>query len=122
LAVTEQFAATAQEETSDVITGRPAKDGGRLVVDQFAGQLDQASVLQKKRSFAMGLPNKAEIKGKINKAKGTVKENIGHAVGNRRVENDGAADRRKGSVQETVGKAKRKVGDAVKDLGNNMRK
>lgn len=70
----------------------------------------------------MGLPNKAEVRGKINKAKGTVKENIGHAVGNRRMENDGAADRRKGGVQETVGKARRKVGDAVKDLGNTMRK
>ena len=70
----------------------------------------------------MGLPNKAEVKGKINKAKGTVKENVGHAVGNRRKEDDGAADRSKGSVQETVGKARRKVGDAVKDLGNTLRK
>ena len=70
----------------------------------------------------MGLPNKAEIRGKINKAKGTVKENVGHAVGNRSLENHGAADRRKGSVQETLGKARRKVGDAVKDLGNTMRK
>jgi uncharacterized protein YjbJ (UPF0337 family) len=70
----------------------------------------------------MGLPNKAEVRGKINKAKGTVKENIGNAVGNRRMENDGAADRRAASVQETLGKARRKVGDAVKDLGNKMRK
>ncbi len=70
----------------------------------------------------MGLPNKAEISGKINKVKGTAEENIGHAVGNRRMENDGVADRSKGGVQETVGKARRKVGDAVKDLGNTLRK
>ena len=70
----------------------------------------------------MELPNKAEIKGKIKKAKGTVKENIGHAVGNRSMENDGAADRRKGRVQETLGKARRKVGDAVKDVGKALRK
>lgn len=70
----------------------------------------------------MGLPNNAEIKGKINKAKGTVEESIGHAVGNRRMESDGAADRREGSVQETLGKATRKVGDAVKDLGDTLRK
>jgi uncharacterized protein YjbJ (UPF0337 family) len=69
----------------------------------------------------MGLPNKAEIRGKINKAKGTVKENIGHAVGNRSMEKHGAADRRKASLQETLGKARRKVGDAVKDLGTTMR-
>jgi uncharacterized protein YjbJ (UPF0337 family) len=70
----------------------------------------------------MGLPNKAEIKGKIKKAKGTVKEDVGHAVGNRSMENHGATDRREGSVQETVGKARRKVGDAVKDLGDTLRK
>jgi uncharacterized protein YjbJ (UPF0337 family) len=70
----------------------------------------------------MGLPNKTEMKGKINKAKGTVKENVGHAMGNRGMEDQGAADRSKGSVQETLGKAKRKVGDAVKDLGSTLRK
>lgn len=70
----------------------------------------------------MGLPNKAEIKGKIKRTKGTVKEKIGHAVGNRSMEKDGAADRRKGSVQETLGKARRKVGEAVKDLGDTLRK
>jgi uncharacterized protein YjbJ (UPF0337 family) len=70
----------------------------------------------------MGLPNKAEIRGKINKAKGTAKESLGHAVGNRNMENQGAADRRKGTVQETVGKARRKVGDAVKNVGNTLRK
>jgi uncharacterized protein YjbJ (UPF0337 family) len=70
----------------------------------------------------MGLPNKTEIKGKINKAKGAVKENVGHAVGNRRMESQGAADRGKGSVQETLGKAKRKFSDAVKGLGDSIRK
>jgi uncharacterized protein YjbJ (UPF0337 family) len=84
--------------------------------------LDQAGVLQKKWSLAMGLPNKAEIKGKIKKAKGTIKQDVGHAVGNRRMENQGAADRRKGDVQETVAKARRKVGDAVKDVGQALRK
>ena len=70
----------------------------------------------------MGLPNKAEIKGKFNKVKGTVEEKIGHAVGDKRMEKEGAADRQEGSVQETLGKARRKVGDAVKDLGNSLRK
>ena len=70
----------------------------------------------------MGLPNKAEIKGKIKRTRGTVKEKIGHAVGNRVLEKDGAADRRKGNVEETLGKARRKVGDAVKGLGDILRK
>jgi uncharacterized protein YjbJ (UPF0337 family) len=70
----------------------------------------------------MTLPNKAEIKGKLKKAKGTVKENIGRATNSRAIEKEGAADRRKGVVQETLGKARRKVGDAVKDLGKTIRK
>lgn len=70
----------------------------------------------------MGLPNKAEIRGKIKKAKGTVEESVGRAVGNRKMEKAGASDRRKGSAQETLGKARRKVGDAVKGLGDTVRK
>ena len=69
----------------------------------------------------MGVPNKSEIRGKMNKAKGAVKEKIGHAVGNRKMEREGAAARSKGSIQETVGKARRKVGDAVKGLGKTLR-
>lgn len=69
----------------------------------------------------MGVPNKTEIRGKINKAKGAVKEKIGHAVGNRNIETEGAAARSKGSMQESAGKARRKVGDAVKGLGKSIR-
>lgn len=68
----------------------------------------------------MQAPNKTEIKGKIKKAKGTVKEKVGHAVGDRNMEKEGAALRSKGNVQETVGKARRKVGDAVKRLGKSI--
>jgi uncharacterized protein YjbJ (UPF0337 family) len=70
----------------------------------------------------MGLPNRAEIRGKINKAKGALEEKVGRAVGNRKMERQGAADRREGDVRETLGKARRKVGDAVKDLGDTLRK
>ena len=69
----------------------------------------------------MGVPNKSEMRGKINKTKGALKEKIGHAVGNRNMEREGAAARSKGSMQETVGKARRKVGDAVKGFGKTLR-
>lgn len=69
----------------------------------------------------MGVPNTTEMKGKINKAKGSVKEKIGRAVGDRNMEKEGAAARSKGSMQETAGKARRKVGDAVKRLGKTIR-
>ena len=70
----------------------------------------------------MQVPNKTEMRGKIKKAKGAVKESIGHAVGNRNMEKEGAAARSKGSMQESVGKARRKVGDALKDLGRTIRR
>ncbi len=69
----------------------------------------------------MRVPNKTEMRGKINKAKGSVKEKVGHAVGNRNMEAQGATDRSKGSRQETLGKARRKLGDAVKGLGKTIR-
>ena len=69
----------------------------------------------------MQVPNKTEMKGKIKKAKGAVKEKIGHAVGDRNMEKEGTALRSKGNMQETVGKARRKVGAAVKDLGKTIR-
>jgi uncharacterized protein YjbJ (UPF0337 family) len=70
----------------------------------------------------MAIPNKTEITGKLKRAKGAIKENIGRATHNRGMEIEGAADRRKGAVQETVSRARRKVGDALKDLGKTIRK
>ena len=70
----------------------------------------------------MGLPNKDELKGKWEQAKGTVKEKIGHAMDDRELEEEGAAERAQGEARESFGEAKRKVGEAVKDLGETIRK
>lgn len=70
----------------------------------------------------MGLPNKEEVKGKYESAVGTVKEKVGHALDNKEMEHDGAAERRGGDARETVGKVKRKVGEAIEDLGKFVRK
>ena len=70
----------------------------------------------------MGLPNKDEVEGKFDQAKGSVKENVGHAIGDREMEAEGSADRAEGNVQEGFGTAKRKVGDAIKDVGDAIRK
>ena len=69
----------------------------------------------------MGLPNKDEVEGNFDQAKGSVKENVGRAIDDREMENEGAADRAGGKVQEEWGEAKRKVGDAVKDVGDKIR-
>ena len=70
----------------------------------------------------MGLPNKDELEGKFDQAKGAAKETVGRAVNDRDLEAEGNADRTSGKVQEGFGKVKRKVGDAIEDLGESIRK
>ena len=66
--------------------------------------------------------NKDEAKGKFDQAKGKVKQGIGKATGDERMHGEGVADEASGEVQEGVGKLKDKVGGAVKDLGDRIRK
>ena len=70
----------------------------------------------------MGLPNKDEVEGKFDQAKGSVKENVGSAIGDREMEAEGAADQVKGDLQEGYGGAKRKVGDLLEDVGDAIRR
>jgi uncharacterized protein YjbJ (UPF0337 family) len=70
----------------------------------------------------MGLPNKDEMEGKFDEAKGAVKENVGRAINDRDMETEGAADRAGGHLQEGYGTAKRKVGEAIEDVGKAVGK
>ena len=63
---------------------------------------------------------KDEIKGKGKQVKGTVKEELGKLTGDRDLEDRGTADRAEGKVQEGFGKAKRKIGEAVEDIGEKI--
>lgn len=66
----------------------------------------------------MGLPNKDEIEGKFDQAKGAAKETVGRAVNDRELENEGQADQTGGDIREGFGKARRKVGEAIEDIGD----
>ena len=70
----------------------------------------------------MGLPNKDEVEGKFDQAKGTVKETVGRAVNDRELEQEGRSDQTGGKVQEGFGTARRKVGEAIEDIGEAVRK
>ena len=70
----------------------------------------------------MGLPNRDELEGKFDQAKGTAKETVGRAVNDQELESEGRADQTGGKVQEGFGKARRKVGEAVEDIGEAIRK
>jgi uncharacterized protein YjbJ (UPF0337 family) len=68
----------------------------------------------------MGLPNKDEIEGKFDQAKGKTKETIGRAIDDEELEAEGAADHAAGKVSEGFGKARRKVGEAIEDVGDSI--
>lgn len=69
----------------------------------------------------MGLPNKDEIKGKWDQAKGTVKENVGRIVDDKDLEAEGQADRTSGNMKEGFGTARRKIGEVIKDIGDAVK-
>ncbi|HYN85760.1 MAG TPA: CsbD family protein [Pyrinomonadaceae bacterium] len=70
----------------------------------------------------MGAPNRDEVEGKFDQAKGAVKENVGDAIGDRELESEGAADRAGGNIQEGFGTARRKVGEAIEDAGDAIKR
>ena len=70
----------------------------------------------------MGLPNRDELEGKFDQAKGKTKETVGRALNDRDLEDEGRADNTGGKVQEGFGTAKRKVGEAIEDIGESIRK
>jgi uncharacterized protein YjbJ (UPF0337 family) len=74
------------------------------------------------KEASMGLPNRDELQGKIDKTKGAAKETVGRAVDDHDLEQEGRADRMGGKVEEGFGKARRKVGEAIEDIGESVRK
>ena len=68
----------------------------------------------------MGLPNSDEMEGKWDQAKGKTKETIGRALNDDDLAAEGQADDAGGQVKEGFGKARRKVGEAIEDIGNDL--
>lgn len=70
----------------------------------------------------MSLPNRDEIEGKFDQVKGKTKEGIGRALDDDELEAEGRAEHTGGHVQEGFGKARRKVGDAIEDVGDAIKR
>jgi uncharacterized protein YjbJ (UPF0337 family) len=66
--------------------------------------------------------NRDELEGKAEQLKGKVKQGVGDLTDNERLHDEGLADEAEGNVQEGYGKAKRTVGEAIEDLGENIKK
>ncbi|WPB59095.1 CsbD family protein [Xylophilus sp. GOD-11R] len=58
--------------------------------------------------------NKHQVEGRVEQAKGAVKEVAGKAVGNDRLQGEGMADKAAGKTQATYGDAKENLKDNVK--------
>jgi uncharacterized protein YjbJ (UPF0337 family) len=66
--------------------------------------------------------NKQEMEGKWDKVKGSIKENVGDAIDNERLESEGRADRTKGEIKDTIGGARRNIGEAIEDVGEDIKR
>lgn len=58
--------------------------------------------------------NKDQVSGRVEQAKGKLKEVAGKVTGNEKLESEGVVDQAAGKVQSGYGDAKEKVKDAVK--------
>jgi uncharacterized protein YjbJ (UPF0337 family) len=65
--------------------------------------------------------NRDEIRGKAEKAKGYIKEETGEAINDPDLEAEGRGERAAGKLREGFGKTKRKVGEAVDDVVDDMK-
>ena len=64
--------------------------------------------------------NEDEVRGKIDRTKGKLKEKIGELNNDEQLRDEGAADTAAGNVEEAFGKGRRKVGEAIKDIGKKI--
>lgn len=66
--------------------------------------------------------NKDELDGRVDKVKGKVKQAAGDLTDNDRLRDEGVADEASGNLQEGFGRGKRKVGEAIEDLGEKLKR
>ena len=66
--------------------------------------------------------NRDELEGKAKEIKGRVKQGVGDLADDERLKDEGVADEAEGEVQEGFGRAKRKVGEAIEEIGEKVKR
>jgi uncharacterized protein YjbJ (UPF0337 family) len=66
--------------------------------------------------------NRDELEGRKDKVKGKIKQAAGDLTDNDRLHDEGVADEASGNVQEGFGRARRKVGEAIEDIGEDIKR
>ena len=65
--------------------------------------------------------NNDELKGKVDKLKGQVKQEWGQATNDPDLHDEGVVDEASGTVQEGFGRARRKVGNVIHDVAHRIK-
>jgi uncharacterized protein YjbJ (UPF0337 family) len=66
--------------------------------------------------------NRDEVEGKAEALKGKIKQAVGDLTDDPDLHDEGVVDEAAGKTQDTIGHARRKVGEAIKDIGNTIKK
>jgi uncharacterized protein YjbJ (UPF0337 family) len=66
--------------------------------------------------------NRDELEGKVDQLKGKVKQAAGDLSDDEKLKDEGVADEAGGDVQEGFGRGRRKVGEAIEDLGEKLKR
>jgi uncharacterized protein YjbJ (UPF0337 family) len=66
--------------------------------------------------------NRDEVKGRSEAIKGKVKQAAGDLSDDERLRQEGLEDEAAGNTQETFGRARRKVGEAIEDFGEDLKR
>ena len=66
--------------------------------------------------------NRDEQKGRADQIKGNLKQAAGKLTNDQDLHDEGVVDEAAGEAQETFGKGRRKVGEALNDLGNRLKR
>ncbi len=63
-----------------------------------------------------------ELNGKTDQLKGKLKQATGDLTDDQRLHDEGVADEAAGKVEEGFGRGRRKVGEAIEDLGEKLKR
>ena len=66
--------------------------------------------------------NRDELEGKADKLKGKAKQAAGHLTDDEQLHDEGMVDEAAGEVQEGFGRGRRKVGEALEELGDKLKR
>jgi len=66
--------------------------------------------------------NREELDGKAEALKGKVKQATGDLTDNQDLHDEGVADEAAGKTEDMLGRGRRKVGEAIEDIGKNVKR